>query len=291
MHQPPDGNVGAGAAPSVNSIRQCRPLLGTYVEIHIAADEDDDALLNRSLAAFDEIGRIQRLMSFHDPESELTRINQTAHLEAVEICHDLWHVLSFARELYLKSGGFFDPTIAPELVRRGLLPDHGSALECGSNLSSVLLTENTVKFSKPLQIDLGGIAKGYAVDRAITIIGDDVDATVNAGGDLAMTRWQGRDVEIRTPGSGGRDTVTMPMENRCLATSAAYFLEDQHVILDPHDRLPFAGKQSASVFASTCMVADALTKVALLMPDPAAVLWNFDAIGFIIGLEDVVKRL
>jgi FAD:protein FMN transferase len=261
------------------------------VEIHIAADEDDGALLDRSLAAFDEIGRIQRLMSFHDPESELTRINQTAHLGAVEIGYDLWRVLAFAQELYQASGGFFDPAIAPELVRRGLLPDHGNAAECFSNWSAVLLTETSVEFSAPLQIDLGGIAKGYAVDRALYVIGDDVDVTVNAGGDLAMTRWQGRDVEIRTPGSGGRDTITMPMENRSLATSAAYFLEDQHVILDPRDRRPFAGKQSASVFASSCMVADALTKVALLMPDPAAIVWNFDASGIIIGLEGVVKRL
>ena len=275
----------------MNSIRQCRPLLGTYVEIHIGADETDDALLDRSLAAFDEIGRIQKLMSFHDPESELTRVNQTAHLGAVEISYDLWRVLSFARELYLASGGFFDPAIAPELVRRGLLPDHGNPANLISSWDAVILTENSVQFSAPLKIDLGGIAKGYAVDRALDVIGSEVDATVNAGGDLAMTRWQGRDVEIRTPGSGGRDTVRMPMENRSLATSAAYFLEDQHVIIDPHDRRSFAGNQSASVFASSCMVADALTKVALLLPDPAAVLWIFDATGFIIGLEGVVKRL
>lgn len=275
----------------MNSIRQCRPLLGTYVEIHIATDEDDDALLDRSLAAFEEIERIQKLLSFHDPESELTRINQTAHLGAVEIGYDLWRVLDFAQELYQASGGFFDPAIAPELVRRGLLPDHGNAKECHSNWSSVFLTETSVEFSAPLQIDLGGIAKGYAVDRALYVIGADVDATVNAGGDLAMTRWQGSNVEIRTPSSGGRDTVTMPMENCCLATSAAYFLEDQHVILDPHDRRPLAGKQSASVFANSCMVADALTKVVLLMPDPAAVVWNLDASGFIISLEGMLKRL
>lgn len=261
------------------------------MDIHIAADEDDDALLDRSLAAFDEIERIQKLMSFHDPASELTRINQTAHLAAVEISHDLWRVLSFAQELYQASGGFFDPAIAPELVRRGLLPDHGNPAKLISSWEAVTLTDTFIQFAAPLKIDLGGIAKGYAVDRALYVIGDEVDATVNAGGDLAMIHWQGRDVEIRTPGSGGRDTVTMPMENRCLATSAAYFLADQHVILDPHDLRRFAGKQSASVFASSCMVADALTKVALLMPEPAAVLWIFDATGFIISLEGTRKRL
>ena len=266
-------------------------MLGTYVEVHIAADEDDSTLLDRSLAAFDEIARIQKLMSFHDPESELTRINQTAHLAAVEISHDLWQVLAFSRDLHLASGGLFDPSIAPELVRRGLLPDHGNPANAISSWDAVVLTETSVRFLGPLKIDLGGIAKGYAVDRALCVIGDEVDATVNAGGDLAMTRWQGRAVEIRTPGSDGRATVTMPMENRSLATSAAYFLEGQPAIIDPRDRRPYTGKQSASVFAQSCMVADALTKVVLLMPDPASVVENFGASGFVIGLEGAVKRL
>ncbi len=283
--------MGASAAPRVNSIRQCKPLLGTYVEIHLTADLDDDALLDLSLAAFDEIERIQKLMSFHDPESELTRINQSAHLGAIEISTDLWNVLYFAQKLHHASGGFFDPAIAPELVRRGLLPDHGGAPARTAGWECVRLIEGAIHFTAPLKIDLGGIAKGYAVDRALAIIGDAVDATVNAGGDLAMTRWQGRDVEIRTPESNGRETITVPMENRALATSAAYFLQDQQVIFDPHDRLPLAGKRSVSVFAHSCMVADALTKVALLMSEPAEVVKNFDAAGFIMSLEGALKRL
>ncbi len=246
---------------------------------------EDDALLDRSLAAFDEIERIQRLMSFHDPASELTRINQTAHLRTVEISHDLCQVLDFAQRVHRASEGFFDPSIAPELIRRGILPDHGNAVTGRSNLEWMELTETSVHFSAPLQIDLGGIAKGYAVDRALHVIGREVDATVNAGGDLAMRRWHGREVEIRTPGSDGRETVKVPMENRSLATSAAYYLAGEHVILDPHQRMPHTGKQSVSIFAESCMTADALTKVALLMPDPSAVLRNFNATGFITSLE------
>ncbi len=261
------------------------------MEIHIAADEDDDALLDRSLAAFKEIERIQKLMSFHDPESELSRMNRTAHLGEVAISNDLWHVLDFTGELHQASGGFFDPSIAPELVRRGLLPDHGSAVEWPSCWDSVVLTHQSVRFSAPLRIDLGGIAKGYAVDRALHVIGSEVDATVNAGGDLAMTRWQDRDVEIRTPGSGGRKTVKMPMKNRSLATSAAYFLDSEPVIVNPHDRRSVVGKESVSVFADSCMLADALTKVSLLIPDPAVVLRKYDATGCIITLEGGMKWL
>jgi FAD:protein FMN transferase len=266
-------------------------LLGTYVEIHIAADEDDESLLDRSLAAFDEISRIQRLMSFHDAESELTRINQTAHLGEVEISPDLFQVLAFAHQLNQASLGYFDPAIAPELVRRGLLPDHGNQTDQSSRWGSVILRESSIHFLEPLKIDLGGIAKGYAVDRALAVIGHGVDATVNAGGDLAMTHWQERDVEIRTPGSGGRATVRVPMENQAIATSAAYYLEDQQVILDPHNGTPFPGKQSVSIFSKSCMVADALTKAALLMPNPAAVIQHFEATGLMIGLEGELKRL
>ncbi len=275
----------------MNTLRQCRPLLGTYVEIHLTADEDDDALLDRSMTAFEEIQRLQRLMSFHDPVSELTRINQTAHLGEVEISHDLWRVLAFAGDLFEASGGYFDPTIAPELIRRGLLPDHGNTVKGYADWSSVSLTENSIRFSAPLQIDLGGIAKGYAVDRALHVLGSGVDATVNAGGDLAMAHWPGRDVEIRTPASGGRETVRVPMENCALATSATYYLAGEQVILDPYYMRPFPGKQSVSIFAKSCMIADALTKAALLMPDPARALREYGASGIIISLEGHLKRV
>ncbi len=261
------------------------------MEIHIRADENEDALLDRSLAAFDEIERIGQLMSFHDPESELTRINQTAYRETVPISPDMGRVLALAQSLHHASDGYFDPAIAPGLVRRGLLPEHGNSVTAISNWKSVDLSESSIRFAAPLKLDLGGIAKGYAVDRALSVIGNDVEATVNAGGDLAMTHWHGCHVEIRTPGSGGRDTLGVPMENRALATSAAYYLKDSHVILDPHDWHPFAGQESVSVFADSCVLADALTKICLLLPDPSALLRLHNATAFIIGLEGQTKRL
>ncbi len=273
----------------MNSLRQCRPLLGTYVEIQISADKDDDALLDCSLAAFDEIMRIQQLMSFHDPQSELSRINACAHLNEMKISPDLHRVLSFALELAEVSNGWFDPSIAPGLIRRGLLPDHGDCPEA-ADWRSIRLTGHTVRFARPLRLDFGGIAKGYAVDLAIAALSG-ADAIVNAGGDLAMNRWQGRDVEIRTPASNGRSTFVVPMENRSVATSAAYYLGEEHVILNPGNLEPLACRDSASVFAESCMVADALTKVLLLSPDPFPVLAQFDAQGIIIGLDGKISRL
>jgi thiamine biosynthesis lipoprotein len=275
----------------VNALCQCRPLLGTYVEITIRGDAPDEDLLTRSLSAFEEIERIQSLLSFHDPLSELTRINRDAHKRSVEISPDTERVLAFALELCRVSGGAFDPSVAPELMRLGLLPEHGKPPTEPGNWQSIHLTATSLAFSRPLLLDLGGIAKGYAVDRALAVIGPDYDATVNAGGDLAMSCWEARTVEIRTPGSGGRSTVRVPMERSSIATSADYYLDHGHAIIDPQTRRPFAGKLSASVFAPTCMVADALTKVAVLMQDPAPVLRHFGAAGIIIDLEGRQHRL
>jgi thiamine biosynthesis lipoprotein len=279
----------AGPPPRVNTLRRCQPLLGTFVEITVSASADNDALLDLSLAAFAEIARVQRLMSFHDPESELSRINAAAHLGEVGISTDLHRVLSFALALAETSGGLFDPSIAPGLVRRGLLPDHGACPE-GADWRAIHLTSQGVRFDRPLHLDLSGIAKGYAVDLALAVLME-TDATVNAGGDLAMSRWQGRDVEIRTPDSGGRATITLPMENRSLATSAAYYLAGDHVILRPGTLEPLARKDSASVFADSCMVADALTKVALLSPDPSPLMNHFGATALIISLEGGLRRI
>jgi thiamine biosynthesis lipoprotein len=170
-----------------------------------------------------------------------------------------------------------------------LLPDHGACPET-ADWRSIHLADRAVRFARPLRLDLGGIAKGYAVDLALAALAG-TDATVNAGGDLAMTCWQGRDVEIRTPGSDGRSTITLPMENRSLATSAAYYLAGDHVILNPSSLDPLDRRDSASVFACSCMVADALTKVVLLSPEPLPVLTRFDAQGIIIGLDGRISRL
>jgi FAD:protein FMN transferase len=275
----------------MNTLQQCRPWLGTYVEISLQGDEDDDALLDRSLAAFAEIERIQRLMSFHDSESELTQVNASAHLAEMPISNDFRQVLGFALELAEASGGAFDPTVAPALVKRGLLPDHGNCPVTRASWRSIQLFPDSVRFDHPLRLDFGGIAKGYAVDCALAVIGEDVSATVNAGGDLAMNRWKGRDVAIRRPASNGRATCILPMENRALATSAAYFLEHAHVILHPETRVPTPRQESASVFAESCMTADALTKVLLLMDDATAVLRKFHASGLLISLDEKMTRI
>ncbi len=238
-------------------------------------DCSQDALLEHSLAAFAEIERIERTMSFHDPRSELSRLNREASRRPVRVSREMVEVLSYALRLSRLTDGAFDFTVAAsELIRLGVLPAHGPAADSLATWRDLRLDGDQVRFEKPLLIDLGGIAKGYAVDRAMSVLPASLEASVNAGGDLRQRPWRGRTVGIRVPGSLHRDSVVeLPMCLGAVATSGSYFGEEGSIVVCPKRRRLVADRRSFSVFAPTCMQADALTKVAHLAPgsDP---LWR-----------------
>ncbi|MEM8930475.1 MAG: FAD:protein FMN transferase, partial [Acidobacteriota bacterium] len=179
-------------------LARCRPALGTYVKIALRGASDDE-LIEHSRAAFAEIERVERALSFHDPHSELSRVNREAATRPLRLSQDLRTVLDFGSRLSRSTGGLFDVTVAPELVRRGALPDHGVDVGVQASWHDVRLEGDTVRFDRPLLIDLGGIAKGYAVDRAMAVIPPEVAATVNAGGDLRMRPWRDETLAVEVP--------------------------------------------------------------------------------------------
>lgn len=253
-------------------ISQCRPGLGTYVKIGIQGQASDDCLLSESLRAFGEIERAQRAMSFHDPDSELSRINRTAHRQAVTVSPEMGDVLRLALELSRQTDGRFDVCVGDALVRLGALPDHGNATEGAATWRDILLQEDRLRFARPLRIDLGGIAKGFAVDRALAAIDGELSAVVNAGGDLSLRPWQEEAVHIRVPPCASHPNaptplLELPMLASSVATSAGYFGGNQHSIISPASRQPIDDRRSVSVFARHCMVADALTKAVFLSDD------------------------
>ena len=88
-------------------IRRCRPYLGTFVEI--GAEGADPAAVERGIdAAFAAVARVHRLMSFHDPRSDVSRINREAFPKAVTVDPWTWQVLKTAQELARESSGAFD---------------------------------------------------------------------------------------------------------------------------------------------------------------------------------------
>lgn len=197
--------------------RRARPLLGTLVEI--AAFGVDRHVLDTAIdAAFDAVATVHRLMSFQDPASELGRFNRG---EAIEDLHPWTQaVVAAAADLCARSGGTFD-------AARG---DGGA-------------------------VDLSGIAKGFAVDRAVDALkaAGVARGIVNAGGDLAVFGDEEVEVGVRDPAQPGRLAALVRLGNEAFASSGK--------AIDPTTGELTAAIDGASVRAPTCMMADALTKV------------------------------
>lgn len=253
--------------------RRAFALLGCYVEIR-QADGPPTAMRSARAA----LATVQRLMSFHDPGSELSRLNRSAHLGAQSVHPWTWRVLRACAELYRTSGGLFDPCVAPRLVRRGLLPrPQGPEPDLRAGFCQVELpAPQVVRFRQPLWLDLGGIAKGFAVDAAIAALraAGVRTAVVNAGGDLRVLGSAAQPIAVRNARSPNCIRQIGWLANGACATSGDYFAgpEGGSAIEQPSGAAPRATcvshrPRAVTVIAPRCLLADALTK--LLMLDAA----------------------
>jgi len=258
---------------SGSELRRCRPLLGTFVEI--AAVGLDAAALARAVdAAFASIECVQNLMSVHDATSELSRVNAEAFLLPVKVSDETFAVLERGLAIASESAGAFDFTIAPVLASWGLLPAQLRRRAGGDWRDVNLLRGRHVHFTRPLAIDLGGIAKGFAVDAAITTLREQKvsSATVNAGGDLRVFGPEQSRVHLRHPDSAQPLSNPISLRNAALASSSPCLTRKQwrgrtvsHLV-NPANRRAVANRISVTVRARECWLADALTKVVLNAP-------------------------
>lgn len=272
-------------------IRRCRPLLGTFVEI--SASGSNEAGLHQAInAAFAAIEKIQNSMSVHDPASELSRLNREAADHPVTVGRELFAVLRQADRLAMESGGAFDYTIAPMLARWGMLPTELDRKKSGDWRSVLLLRGRKVYFLRSLALDLGGIAKGFAVDAAVAILKRHgvANGIANAGGDLRVFGVQPSIVHLRYPVQPQRFANPISLCNAALATSSPCFTEKRfrgsrvsHLV-NSMKKTAITGAVSVSVRARECWLADALTKVVLNAPQPAQqLLARYRAEAFVIA--------
>ncbi len=282
------------ACPAGAGRRRCRPLLGTFVEI--TATHSNIKGTQRALgAAFGAIERVERLMSFHHCKSEVSKLNRLAARRPVRISPETFYVLKAAKKLYNRSCGVFDITIARQLVRWRLLPRHSffSHRENGANTGDILLLPgNRVFFSRPLQIDLGGIAKGFAVDCAIAAMKKNgaTGGLVNAGGDIRCFGKKKYALCLRHPTVPGAFLRFPPLCRAAFATSANSYQERKRRVgrvvcahVDGRTRQPLLRPYSVSVRAPSCLLADALTKIVLALEEKAAALLSeLNAEAFIV---------
>lgn len=253
-------------------IERAQPWLGTLVSIRAEglAEAEAHAAID---AAFSDITRVHQLMSFHAPESDVSRLNREAARHPIPVHPWTYRVLEDAQRFSHASEGCFDVSVAAVLVDWGMLPQPIAAgkPQQGSWRDIEMLSGNRVFFHRPLWIDLGGIAKGFAVDCAVERLRacGASRAVVNAGGDI---RVEGNEVERIRLGAGSSTGVAPVLEITDGSVASSYGALRQgwcsRHLCGPHvdgsQRAPAPLDRFACVVAERCMVADALTKIVMV---------------------------
>jgi thiamine biosynthesis lipoprotein len=263
-------------------------------EITLSAWTDDERAADRAFAAgYDEVRRIEILMTDWErpgePESDVVRINKAAGKEPVRVSAETFEVIGKALEMSRRSGGAFDITfaamkglwkfdedlekkvpLAAEIARRRKLINwHDVVVDAKAR---------TVKLRRAgMRLGLGGIAKGYAVDRCAAVLrGEGLhDFMVQAGGDLFVAGSKGPNnwmVGVRDPRGGARDIIArMPIKDHAFSTAGDYeraFILDgkrYHHIIDPATGYPATASREVTIFAPNAFLADALDDAAFIL--------------------------
>jgi thiamine biosynthesis lipoprotein len=246
-------------------IERARPLLGTRVAIRVHGLPE--ARAHQAIdAAFREIEQIHGRMSFHEPSSDVSRLNRDACRGPVQVDARTIEVLRWSRQIGERSRGCFDITVAAQLVEWGLLPSPDCRHRpdpAGSWRDIEILANGKVRFRRRVWIDLGGIAKGYAVDRAIECLREwgAPQCCVNAGGDLRVRGPRRERVHLRWGPAAAPALPILELADGSVASSSGDGFRGAHV--HGRQRGPMGTQSFVSVVADRCVVADALTKVVL----------------------------
>ncbi len=239
-------------------LKRSRPLLGTFVEIEVEGDHSISYLNDLISEGFKEISHVDRLMSVHRSDSDLSRLNRAKPGVWTPVHAQTLAVLRMTNTLYDLSQGFFD-------VRASGIPAKAAAM------APLEFKGQHARKSGPWSMDLGGIAKGYAVDRAgekMTALEPSLHySSVNAGGDLRFWGQSASPVGVRIHRDHRPLVKTMRVGPTAIATSSVRPQESHRLM--PSGR-PFKRPGTAMVFADRCILADALTKIVLMGPSPIA---------------------
>lgn len=284
------GALPAAAAESLQRFQRSEPHMGTtFGVVFYAAHE---ATANRASAAvFARVAELNRVCSDYVASSELSRLSARAPTaDPVPVSRDLYRVLAASQVLSARSAGAFDVTIGPlsRLWRRARLhkkpPPEEKITEALSAVGYQFLVvreaDQAVELKRPgMRLDLGAIAKGYAVDEALRVLKQQgiTRALVSAGGNLAVgdpppgeAVWR---IEIASLGRAGETRRAVYLSHAGVATSGDtyQYLETAGVryshILDPRTGWGLTRRRSVTVVAPAGMWADGLaTAVSVLGP-------------------------
>lgn len=286
--------TGAAGSVAAEWHSDTQPIMGTRVHVELWHKDADEAarIIDRVIG---EMHRIDHVFSPYKDSSELSRLNARALTDWVEVSDEMLDLLSKAHYVSMVSGGAFDITYASVGryydYREGKAPDDDTIAEAVHAIDyrhvQIDLEQRRVRYANAnVYVDLGGIAKGHAVDRAIDMLaalGID-QASVSAGGDsriLGDRNGQPWTVGVKHPREEGKMSVLLPLVNTAVSTSGdyeRYFEKDGvrfHHILDPTTGRSADKSWSVTILGPDATLTDGLsTSVFVLGPEKGLALIN-----------------
>jgi FAD:protein FMN transferase len=283
--------VCASASPrteTLAAVHQQRYCMGTMFDIVAYHPSRADA--ERAVAsAMQEILRLDQVMSNFKDDSDLSRLNREGRRGFVAVEPSLYEVIEQSLTVSRRSGGVFDVTIAPLLKtwkraqaqgRRPSAAEIAGARRCVGYENLETKAPDRIRFhSDCLEIDLGGIGKGYAVERGIAVLkaAGIRAAIINGGGSSiasigAPPGQDGWPVQLGVSPSGRM----LLLRDRSMSTSQQTLVPLPFAagsvgeILDPHSGAPAGNKMAVSVVAPSATIADALSTTLVMLPMPEA---------------------
>jgi FAD:protein FMN transferase len=275
----------AASVPAPRVVARTFPAMGTEVTFS-AYTSDPDKAEHAFMAAYDEIRRVERLMTDWErpgePESDIVRVNKAAGKKAVKVSAETIEVIEKSLEMSRRSQGAFDITFAAMHGLWKFDEDMDKSLPSPNDIEQrrklidwrdvlVNAKAGTVKLRRAgMRMGLGGIAKGYGVDRCSAVLRTAglENFMVQAGGDLFVAGRKGAAswmVGVRDPRGGPRDIIArMPIQDHAFSTAGDYergFVLNgrrYHHIIDPKTGYPATASREVTIFAPNAFLADAL---------------------------------
>ncbi len=273
--------------PGSEVFQTTKPLMGTVVSISVVSQNSRRAYEALD-AAFDEIARLEAMMSVFREESEVSRVNREASQHPVPVSEELYQVIEMSLTLSGITHGAFDITVGPLMSlwpfykKDKILPSPQALQEALSRVGyrHVVLSskDRSVFFSVPgMALDLGGIAKGFVIDRAVAVLKDHgmAAALVNAGGDIFAygTKPDGQPwrIGLQHPRDPQALLAALSLKDKAMVTSGdyqRYFLKDgkrySHIV-DPRNGFTAQETASVTVIADRAAYADGLATGILVL--------------------------
>jgi len=274
-----------GLEAKFRGVRRSDYLMGTIVEIRINGPDAK----RHAKAAIEEMKRIAGLLNYHDENSELSNINRMAGITAVAVSQDTFEIIKRGLNVCRLTGGMYDITIGPLVDIWDFTSKDRKEIPSGNELAYAQHLVNygnveidsrseTVKLLYPgMKIDLGGIAKGYAIAKARALLVERgvKSALISTGSSITVIGTNGdRNWRVGVKNPSKPDDIIGILDlkpGQALATSGDYerFFEIKgkryHHILDPRTAMPAGGTKSVTIISDDAVLSDALSTAVFVM--------------------------